>query len=973
MPEFDIAQKLLGWDKMTLDEKHVFLSEYFSHEVNLFVYKKDPVYFEKYVAPILKSKMEKSVIDYYLLDNINEIKDLVRDLNKIQLLNSLEKALIIDCLVKHKEIESANIILKNIQNEIDGIKPDVVQQNRIFDTILSLNALNAQKEGIEKIAEIEAKNVRMVKEKAPALMELKRKTSEAYMPEMRGRQLSDAGSESYFFKDSIKNRGMAYSNCASDVKRSESRGSRYSDSEVSDEQPDIVMTKIESKDSGTTKEYVETNYYQHPSTDTQNLITISQFWFDYAENQIKSEGKKPFLSISLVDIYNTFTDIAGAISLLNLPIKSPEHGYKSLESRKVELKASDNLIIFTKEIKECAGEIKPNVLVAQRYMDLQNKFRGEEYYTFEEFLVGRVYCCEVVITNISDKTMNFDVLVQVPKGSLPIGTSAYQKSRSIMLSSYSTTKFEYHFYFPSVGKFEHFPANVAINSIVVAKATSSILTVVKDRTKISKENYKDVLSTGNSELILSFFKGKMFNAIDGFNWEDIYFMLKDLKFYTEFVKILKSYGIYQDTVWSFSLYHKNDENLISEYLNANTYLKKGMGYYFDSKLIKVRPNEVNLKHLDFYPLLNARTHQVETLDANSADVAERPLILNETFYEHYKQFIKYLIEKPTWEVIDKMNIVHYLILQDRTKEAIDYFNSIPVIKDGEPMKIQYDYLCAYLDFYNGYPDFKIAKSVSEKYANCCISPWKDYFGSVKKQLDEIFNKTSIEEYKETSVRKETQLSLELNGQTITIDYKNLKEAIIKFYIIDLEILFSRTPFLANENSDFNSLRPNFVQKVIFDPLKSDLKVLIPEEFKNKDAVIECQAENMVRMLTYFSTTLKVHIFEPYGELKVTDINGEACPKVYVKVFGQKADGNAFYYKDGYTDARGRFDYTSLSTGRLKYSKKFAIFVMSDIYGSLIKECLPPNTKPEPETKKPEVGIKKKKLENPITIYSRKMS
>ena len=48
-----------------------------------------------------------------------------------------------------------------------------------------------------------------------------------------------------------------------------------------------------------------------------------------------------------------------------------------------------------------------------------------------------------------------------------------------------------------------------------------------------------------------------------------------------------------------------------------------------------------------------------------------------------------------------------------------------------------------------------------------------------------------------------------------------------------------------------------------------------------------------------------------------------------------------FYKDGYTDLRGRFDYASLNTSDLKSFDKFAIFVMSDEYGSLIREAIPP--------------------------------
>jgi len=65
------------------------------------------------------------------------------------------------------------------------------------------------------------------------------------------------------------------------------------------------------------------------------------------------------------------------------------------------------------------------------------------------------------------------------------------------------------------------------------------------------------------------------------------------------------------------------------------------------------------------------------------------------------------------------------------------------------------------------------------------------------------------------------------------------------------------------------------------------------------------------------------------------------PKVYVKVFGKSQDGEVRFYKDGYTDLRGRFDYASLSTNELDNVARFAILVMSDTEGAIIRETAPP--------------------------------
>ena len=48
-----------------------------------------------------------------------------------------------------------------------------------------------------------------------------------------------------------------------------------------------------------------------------------------------------------------------------------------------------------------------------------------------------------------------------------------------------------------------------------------------------------------------------------------------------------------------------------------------------------------------------------------------------------------------------------------------------------------------------------------------------------------------------------------------------------------------------------------------------------------------------------------------------------------------------FYKDGHTDLRGKFNFVSLNTDQLQKLKRFAIFVMHDDLGSMIKECNPP--------------------------------
>ena len=109
-------------------------------------------------------------------------------------------------------------------------------------------------------------------------------------------------------------------------------------------------------------------------------------------------------------------------------------------------------------------------------------------------------------------------------------------------------------------------------------------------------------------------------------------------------------------------------------------------------------------------------------------------------------------------------------------------------------------------------------------------------------------------------------------------------------------------------------------------------------------VVEINGDGKQIFNTYYSTQIQVNLSEAYGELKVTDQGGNALSRVYVKVYAQRKGGSTsdpFFFKDGYTDIRGKFEYAQTSGNKLKDVHRFAILVMSDSLGSIIKECDPP--------------------------------
>jgi len=114
-------------------------------------------------------------------------------------------------------------------------------------------------------------------------------------------------------------------------------------------------------------------------------------------------------------------------------------------------------------------------------------------------------------------------------------------------------------------------------------------------------------------------------------------------------------------------------------------------------------------------------------------------------------------------------------------------------------------------------------------------------------------------------------------------------------------------------------------------------VTVPNELKNQNMVIEILGHGKQEFKTFYSNQLKITTLETFGELKVThSTTGKPLPSVYIKVFAQnKNGGSEFFFRDGYTDICGKFEYAQTSGNKLKDVKNFAILIQSDKFGSKI--------------------------------------
>ena len=81
--EQEFIDAMLKWPTQTAEQKAKAYSEYTSHEFNVFLKLKDTAFFENAVRPFITNKIEKTVVDYWLLDFDFALNDFLQPHSKL--------------------------------------------------------------------------------------------------------------------------------------------------------------------------------------------------------------------------------------------------------------------------------------------------------------------------------------------------------------------------------------------------------------------------------------------------------------------------------------------------------------------------------------------------------------------------------------------------------------------------------------------------------------------------------------------------------------------------------------------------------------------------------------------------------------------------------------------------------------------------------------------------------------------------
>jgi hypothetical protein len=683
-----------------------------------------------------------------------------------------------------------------------------------------------------------------------------------------------------------------------------------------------------------TQEWAENNYYQRPlQQQTAGLITVNAFWNDYARH----DAAEPFWSTHFAEASRNLSEILLALAILDLPFEAGDHESR-IEETALTLTAASPMVVFHEEIRGAkSGEESVPILVSQnfyRHGDRYQLVNGEKRDKFvkDEFLVATVYGCQVVVTNPTSSPQKLDVLLQIPQGAIPVLNSHRTRSLHLDLQPYHTNTIDYHFYFPAEGRFPHYPVHVAKNELLLAYAEPVTLNVVAEPSRIDRSSWDYVSQHGSEEDVIGFLRNQNLQQTD---LTRIAFRMANREFFARTIELLARRHVYNHTLWSYAIKH-NEAPAIREYLlHANDFVAQ-CGASLESPLLSIDPlARKAYEHLEYRPLVNARAHML----------GAKRQILNDRLFAQYHNLLRILSCRPQLDDDDRMSLTYYLLLQDRIEEAMRVFGDVR----PEQLKtaMQYDYFVAYLALFRA--DLDTAREIASRYGDYPVDRWRRSFAEISQQLDEIagaevavVDPDSREQTQTKLAATEPSFELQVEAKRVRVLYQNLERIRVNYYLMDIELLFSRNPFVQEYSGQFSHIRPNLTAEIQLPAGEREFEFAIPDALHHQNVMVEMVGAGQVKTQAYYSNSLAVQLIENYGRLYVTHReSGRPLPKTYVKVYARLRDGRVRFYKDGYTDLRGCFDYASLSTNDLDFVQEFALLVLSDEDGAIVREANSP--------------------------------
>lgn len=956
-------QFLTGWNQLDLDTKRSLYSKYACHELNFFIYRKDPEFFQAAIQPLLQNKFQKTFVDRWL---IGEPLERYLDSWQFAQLNVFEKIL----LAQRLETQRVDI-LRHLTEMYQLQPPDRAELDRLFDTAIVSNLQSEElgnylKEAEKllggdlgkKLPELSA-NMAPPGSAADPMAAREESLSKGEERKSAGRSLSRRGQGGGGFGgggrdmpmadslDRVAGEPKADADAASEKNQyqlqagmDDKSSSDYRFKQELDRQfqNNFLHLGEDAESNGQnrfyqrirpTEEWVESNYYRlRPEESTRDRVPINGFWLDVANAQ----PGQPFLSQQFPQASRNLSEALLALAWIDLPAKAQEHQIEFAE-RSMNWTLGGAAILFHQQIRPAIFDRRnTTILVSENFFQKNDRYRYENNLQYDKFITEKfstqtLYGGQVVITNPTSTPQVVQLLIQIPQGAVAASGSQETRTINLQLPAFHSQSFDYSFYFPTAGQFEHFPAHVADGQRVLATAENLTFQVVAEPVRIDSASWEFVSQNGTPDEVVEFLGRENLLRLD---LGKIAFRMNDPQYFERVTSLLRERHAYHHDLWSYALKHDN-RPAIREYLSHAEGWLSQCGRFLESPLVHIDPLARGwYEQREFWPLVNIRAHQV----------GKRREILNSRIFSQYHDLLTILSYRPKLGSEDQLALTYYLLLQDRVGEALERFASVR--PDELASRLQYDYCAAYLKMIEQQPE--AALEIAHRYQSYPVEHWQKRFAAVIDQVAEIRGARAQIADPENSAQVQTQAAedaesfqFEVTAGSISLDYLNLEQVTVNIYEMDAELLFSRSPFETNQQGGFSMIRPNASLVIELDRQQKQTQIELPAEFRTKNVLVEIAAKEQTKSQAVYANDLNVQFLEAFGQVKVAaKSSGELLPKTYVKVYAQRADGTVLFLKDGYTDLRGKFDYVTQSNISLNGIQQLAVLVLNPDHGTIIR-------------------------------------
>lgn len=954
-------QVLTQWDQLSDERKREVYDELACHEVHLFLFHKDRKFFDEIVRPYLVNKLDKQLVDHWLL---GEDVSAYTAPWRFQRLNALEKILLAASLKAKKDAVS-----RYLTEWVEAHPVDPQQRASRFSVGLISNTLDASKNdrttlgyfgteprfsgetggmgdlgggmgggGFGGRAGAELKRLAgkdAERDAADKNVELGKAVDRVEQDEKAIDELADAAGE-----------GKPGSPNAAKAKRQDSyfkRSRKLNEEEALGR----FFQSVEA-----TKKWAESNYYRRENLNSnKDIIPESAFWRDYL---MSLEKEQAFLSTNIDLPTATVHEALVAMAVTGLPFESKGVELSVADGRLLA-KASNDSLVFVQGVEVLGQNAdQASVLVGQDvYLGNPGTPKDENRPVDRKSLLkGTHYQARVVVTNPTNTPRRLNVLTQIPQGSIALAGGKTTKNWPMELQPYTSGQIVYDFYFPSAGDFNYYGAQISNEKGYIAESASGKLEVLSEPKDIDKSTWAYIADWGTDQEVLHYLSKANLQKLD---LNRIAFRMKDRIFFGRSLELLSNGGIFESQLWAYALLHQDDQRL-TEWLEQQEGFVSTLKPHLESDLIHIDAVDRQwFEHLDFRPLVVARVHQL----------GSRREILNSELAAQYRSLLENLSAQASIEPTQKLQVVYYLLLQNRIAEALKLFAEVSA--EQLPTRLQYDYFDSYLAFFRR--DYQRASDIAGKYQTYPEVRWQRLFREVAAQVQQrkdLMAGASVagsvggdsqqnaanESQKILSNQRELQqseiakklpaLNLQWQEGNLTLSYRNQEEIQVNYYLMDIELLFSRNPFVQQDTQRFSLIEPNHRDSLKLSGRNDPVVIKLPEQMKNANVLVEVIGGGLVRSMTVYANSLDVLPIEAMGRVQVLEKVGKLpLEGAYVKVYARHQGGGVKFFKDGYTDLRGEFDFASLSTNDLDTTERFSILVLHPQHGALILELNPP--------------------------------